>query len=351
MNVLIMTGRFGMGHVKCAEAIKEHIEHDNADTKVSIVDFCDYCFPKVSSFIYKIFEICVFRFSDAYNKLSKVAGRLECMPFRRTISKRMERLISEFEPDLVIADLPMCVQYYSTYKRKHSVDIPFYVYITDITIHNDWISTDVDKYFVGDEVCKDTLIKEGISRDSVYVTGIPVSDKFKEADSKSSDLANVLIMGGGLGLIPCKDEILSALNSEAAINTTVICGKNASLYQEICEKYKNITAVGFTKKVPEYLKGSDLIITKPGGITTFEAIKAETPLYIIEPTLEQELGNADFIERKKLGKVVAKKSEFDVSSLLSYIKNKTDICEAKENMRKLSNSFADSNPVHYMEVA
>jgi len=349
MNILILTGRFGMGHIKCAEAIKEEIISKYPDANVTVVDFLSFCFPRLSKLIYKGFELCVFKFRDAYNMLAKFSNHLDCIPFKHIIHTHIRKLLKTYNPDLVVADLPMCVQYYSSYKRNEHIDIPFYVYITDITIHKDWISKDVDKYFVGDTVCKSELILNDINHKNIHVCGIPVSKAFVNK-KKSKKGAKVLIMGGGLGLIPYKETILTALNKETGINTTIICGKNEELKEEIKENYKNIEAIGFTDKVSSYLKKSDVIITKPGGITTFEAIKARTPLFVIEPTLEQELGNSEFIDKMGLGMVVKNKENFLASDLIKFIQNKRKINEIKENMRKLSEGFESPNPIDYLAV-
>lgn len=351
MNVLILTGRFGMGHVKCAQAIKEHIDRDYPDAKVDIVDFVDFCFPKTSKMIYKGFEIAVFKFSYAYNRMGAFTNKLNCVPFKRALYKRLDKMLDTYEPDLIIADLPMCVQYYASYKKAKNVKIPFYVYITDITIHSDWISKAVDKYFVGAKCCAVELVKRGISRYKIHISGIPVSNEFDKTAGEPSSFSKVLIMGGGLGLIPCQDRILSALNDCDTIETTVICGKNEKLRNEIIKKYPSINAIGFTNKVPLYLSLADVIITKPGGITTFEAIKAQTPMYIIEPTLKQELGNSNFIKRKELGRVIKSESDFSEEDLLSFINDKEEIQKIKERMEALSESFESVNPMDYIEVA
>jgi len=351
MNVLILTGRFGMGHVKCAEAIKEEIKTKYPNSNVTVIDFCDYCFPKASRLIYKCFELCVFKFYDAYNKLAKFSNHLNCVPFKGAIYNHMEKLICKYNPDLVVADLPMCVQYFSSFKKSHRVKIPFYVYITDITIHKDWISKNVDRYFVGDKICKRELIDNGIRPERIHVCGIPVSASFNNTKESKKKASQVLIMGGGLGLIPCQEKILSALNEEKNVKATIICGKNEELKNEITAKYKNINAIGFTDRVSDYLKESDVIITKPGGITTFEAIKARTPLYVIEPTLEQELGNSRFIKRKGLGVVISNREDFAAKDLIEFIQNNDKINKIKENMRVLSEHFESSNPVDYIEAA
>ena len=351
MNVLILTGRFGMGHVKCAEAIKEEIKTKYPNSDVTVIDFCDYCFPRASKLIYKGFELCVFKFYDAYIKLAKFSNRLNCVPFKRVIYNHMEKLMCTYSPDLVVADLPMCVQYFSSFKKSHHVKVPFYVYITDITIHKDWISKNVDRYFVGDKVCKRELIDNGIKAENIHVCGIPVSASFTNMQECSKKTSNVLIMGGGLGLIPCQEKILTALNEEKGVKATIICGKNEELKNEINAKYKNINAIGFTDRVSDYLKEADVIVTKPGGITTFEAIKSRTPLYVFEPTLEQELGNSRFIKRKGLGVVISNSEDFSASDLIEFIQNSDKINRIKENMRVLSERFESSNPVDYIEAA
>ncbi len=351
MNVLILTGRFGMGHVKCAQAIKENMIKDNQKANVNVVDFCDYCFPKLSNAIYKAFEICVFKFSATYNRLGSISNHINCVPFKSFIASRIDSMIEDYKPDLIVADLPMCVQYISSYRKRRKSKIPFYVYITDITIHSDWISKGVDKYFVGDSVCKNELISHGIQEKNIHISGIPVSPSFYIKEKDVSKTKKVLIMGGGLGLIPCYDVILGALNKCDNVETTVICGKNIKLMERINKDYPSINAIGYTNNVSSYLKESDVIITKPGGITTFEAISAQTPLYIIEPTLEQELGNSDFIARHNLGTVIATGEDFSVNELIAFINNHELLNQIKRNMKRVIDGFESSNPLNYLEVA
>ena len=92
---------------------------------------------------------------------------------------------------------------------------------------------------------------------------------------------------------------------------------------------------------------ADLIITKPGGITTFEAIATRTPLYIIDPYLEQELGNAYFIETNNIGHVVRSRDTNVACDLASFMANSSLLEAMKKNMAEISKSFACSNPVNY----
>lgn len=109
---------------------------------------------------------------------------------------------------------------------------------------------------------------------------------FKDAALKDQEKSNtgthtkkhLLIMGGGLGLIPGSSRLLKRLNEETCFEVTLIAGKNRSLEKRVRRKYENINVVGFTDKIADYMVAADPVLTKPGGITTFEAIASRTPM-------------------------------------------------------------------------
>lgn len=353
MNVVILTGRFGMGHVKCAHAVEEIIKSNNPNENVTVIDFIDYCFPTINEAIYKSFEFCVFKLSIAYNAMAKATDKNSLIPFKSVFMKKIDDLMEEFHPDLVIACLPLCSEYFSEYKRVNNDKTPLYVYITDISVHKDWISDQVDAYFVGDDETRKSLIKRGVDNEIIHTSGIPVSSKFFYVmPNKTCSKTQVLIMGGGLGIIPGKDATLKALNEASDLNVVLVCGKNEKLLNHVKKHYPQINAIGYSNDIPSLMTSSDVIITKPGGITTFEAIKSETPLYIIEPHLEQELENARFIEKNQLGQIIYSKEDFSSNALIDFLSNKSLIEKIKCNMRRISSYFEDSDPVKiYLEAA
>ena len=137
MKVLILTGRFGMGHIKCACALKEVI---SKNAQVEVVDLVEYLFPRMSGLIYSGFGILVTKMSGMYNLLNKMAGKMGGVPLRKTAVRRIDNLLMEHNPDLVISDLPLCSQYFSSYKEMRECSVPLYTYVTDITFHNEWVA-------------------------------------------------------------------------------------------------------------------------------------------------------------------------------------------------------------------
>ena len=297
MNILILTGRFGMGHIKAAEAIEEQILTENPNAEVTTIDFIDYMFPAISKSIYKGFNFMVSRCAGIYNAVNKAAG-------------------------------------------KNSGVIPLYTYITDITAHEEWIAPETDKYFVGDVTTKNALLSKGISADKIAVTGIPVRQCFyQEYAEKNTSRKEILIMGGGLGLIPSSENFLQKLSARRDVKVTVITGKNEKLRRSLEKKFPGVEVIGYTDEVNRYMQRADLIVTKAGGITTFEAIAAKTPLYIIKPFLEQEFGNAKYIEDHNIGRVLWDTAVDEAADILKLIENKGLLDTMRKNMKAITESF------------
>ena len=148
MNVLILTGKFGMGHYSVSDALKDEILSKDLDAYVKVIDIIEYLFPSYSKKIYEGFNIFVQYFSFVYNILNKIAGRFGIAPFKDKVIKDIEKLLNYYKADLVITTLPLCAQYVSSFKEVSGSNIPLYTYITDITIHDEWIAKNTDLYFV-----------------------------------------------------------------------------------------------------------------------------------------------------------------------------------------------------------
>ena len=340
MNIIILTGRFGMGHVKAAEAIREEILEENREHNVTIVDFVDYMFPAVSKYIYKGFNFLVSSCSGLYNALNKAAGNNGTVPLKAAVMKKIDRLIRQYDADRIVVAFPVCSQYISAYKRMRRVDIPLYTYITDITAHEEWIAPETDLYFVGDKSTKNTLLSKGIEEEKIVVSGIPVRKSFSAGyTGDRRGRKEILIMGGGLGLLPSSDRLLGKLNKNEAFKVTLIAGKNEKLLREVRAKYENICAVGYTEEVDLYMKRADVIVTKAGGITTFEAIAAKTPLYIVKPFLEQEYGNAKYIEEHNIGRVLWDRNADECEDILQFVSSDLLLAEMKRNMENITGEF------------
>lgn len=352
MNILILTARFGLGHIKTAEAIKEDLlingKITNQEVNVEVVDLMGYLFPKSSEMIYTGFNFMVSKCSGLYNILNKVAGKKGEAPLKVAIARKIDTLLETHETDAIVVVFPVCSQYISAYKKIRRSTIPMYTYITDISAHDEWIASGTDMYFVGDISTKNTLISKGVLESDIAISGIPVRNKFKvSADSNAhnnkSDNKEILLLGGGLGLLPCCDDILDGFSKADNVHITVITGTNHKLYEKLKAQYPWVNVVGYTDRIDEYMKRADLIVSKAGGITTFEAVYSRTPMYVIKPFLEQELGNARFIEEHNIGRVIWSDDVDVKEDILALLSNDVLLDKISENMRNLRLSYDNTD--------
>ncbi len=348
MKVLIFTGAFGMGHYSAAKAIKEEILKERPYADIEIIDFLEYLLPKSGKIAYGIFNFMVSKFSFVYNFFNKIVAKRTSVPLKRSVIKKIDLLLNN-NIDFVVSTFPACTQYFSEYKKVRNCNIPLYTYITDISVNKEWISEKTDMYFVGSNITKKLLEDKNVDKEKIIVSGIPIRERFKEEKSieEFKNKKEILIMGGSLGLVPCSISLLKNLSYNKNIKITFIAGKNKKLLERIKIECPDIEAMGYTDKIDEYMKKSDLIITKAGGITLFEAIYSETPLYIIRPFLYQEIGNATFIQDSGIGKVIWTNA-IDISEdVTSLMENELLLESMRENIRKQKLELKSVSPLDY----
>ncbi len=155
----------------------------------------------------------------------------------------------------------------------------------------------------------------------MVVSGIPVSGRFKPARKDPSHRRELLIMGGGLGLMPRRDSFYQALDALPGVHTTILTGRNDKLYQRLNGRYANIEAVPFTREVEKYMARAHLMLSKPGGITCFEAIAARLPILAWQPFLKQEQENADFLVAHGMARIAAKGENACLAAIRETIYN------------------------------
>lgn len=335
MNILILTGRFGMGHNSAAAAVKEHLLIENPLNKVTIIDFFDYMYPKLNRTIYAGFDFLVGKCHHLYNMLNDAAAKHTGIPLEKTIIKKIDTLLSDTQADMIISVLPICSQYISAYKKMFGNRIVLSTCITDIDVHKEWLASENDLYFVGAESTRDYLISCGVDENKVVISGIPVRAVFKGRQKVHNTKKEILIMGGGLGLIPHIDRFLAELERNEDINITIITGHNKKLYNKLSHKHGSLNIIRYTNEVAAYLSKADLIITKAGGITLFESIHSQTPMFVINPFLSQEIGNAKYIVENNIGKVIWDHKADIAAAIIELISDNESLCNMRRNMQMI----------------
>ena len=173
----------------------------------------------------------------------------------------------------------------------------------------------VDLYCVAAEETKARLVARGAAPENVAVTGIPISAKFslklnpravRKTLGLREDLPVLLVPSGGFGMGPVA-QILAELDKvQQPFQAIVVTGRNEELRRTLAAQDRThpTHVLGFVTNMHELMAVSDLLITKPGGLTSSEALAIGKPLFIINPIPGQEAANSDFLlERGAAAKV------------------------------------------------
>lgn len=300
-----------MGHYAAAEAIMQQIKSDDIPADVEIVDWFEYISPRQADRLYRFYILIANKGGSLYNR------RYVFLENRKTDRKpelshyfmpHFIKFLEKKKPDLIISTLPFCSQLTSLYTDIYGNEIPLISCVTDISGHSEWINKNTGLYLVGSNSVKERFIQKGVNPEKIIVTGIPVRKEFKNLPEIKTDhrdnKINLLLMGGGLGLLPEDMQFYQMLAGLPQVNITIITGKNLRLYQELYGKYRSFTVKGYVNNVYDYMRQADAIISKPGGITVFESIYSGLPILALKPYLQQEINNAKFIKEMQLGSIL-----------------------------------------------
>lgn len=318
MKILILTGKFGMGHLSAAQALQERLRQGGH--RADVVDLFEYALPGRASAIYWWFNMLVTYGGMFYNIYHDLTANDSGGGQRYDLLEGMERMLDEYRPDVVVSTHPICSATMSRCWEDGLTSLPLVTCVTDVTCHGRWIHPGTDCYLVADETVREGLAAKGVEPDTVVVTGIPVSGRFRPARRDgTAQRRELLIMGGGLGLMPRRDSFYHELNALPGVHTTILTGKNEKLFRRLNGRYENIEAVPFTHEVEKYMARANLMLTKPGGITCFEAIAARLPILAWQPFLRQEQENAGFLVSHGLARIAAKEESACLAAIRETI--------------------------------
>jgi len=308
-DILILTASFGMGHKSVSNALKEQIEAEYKHVKVSIEDVLEIVNPKVKKFSSKIYSELTESYPSIYNKLYDVKAKNKNNIIDNVLSslycKRFYEYMEIEKPKVIISTFPLCSCIVAKVKEEYNDDVNLITVITDVVDSWEWIYEGTNKYLVPTDEIKDRLIAKGVNEENILVTGIPVKKEF--LDKKicfSTDKKNtILVVLSGIDSVSKK--LLKKLDEYTEYKIKIVTGRNEKLYGKLSDmEYSNLEIYGYVNNLDEMMDESVFIVTKPGGVTVFEAINKEVPLIVLNSIIGQEIGNIEFIKKNKIGIVI-----------------------------------------------
>jgi processive 1,2-diacylglycerol beta-glucosyltransferase len=315
MRVLIATVTAGGGHLAAAAALDEAWRAQRPGDVVDRVDIGKFFSPLHRKMV-----------SDGYVRLVNHAPELWGMMFAKTDKPKVARALNrvraifpsnsrvkfgryvkQFRPDVVLCTHYFPLETLNHLRRRRGGLRPMAVsVVSDFEAHALWMDSCVDLYCVAAEETKARLVARGAVAEDVVATGIPISGRFSARLNPKAvrrglglrdDLPVLLVPSGGFGMGPV-GQILAELDKvKHPFQCVVVTGRNQDLRRELAaQDRKHPTQVlGFVTNMHELMAVADLIITKPGGLTSSEALAMGKPLFILNPIPGQEAANSDFL--------------------------------------------------------
>ena len=365
-KVIIFYASYGGGHLNAAKSIQECIINNYKDIDVELIDCMKYVnitIEKITTAAYReMAKKAPWAWGRIYNDSQK--GPLAHISSRsnKIMAIKLLKLLREKTPDLIISTHPFGSQMCSYLKRKGKITSKIATIMTDFAPHDQWLvgSDYTDYFFVAHYKMKQYLMSKNIDEEKIFDTGIPISNRFllnfnseeilKDLNFEK-DKKTILFFGGGeFGLGKTKTVEIFECFVKLFPETQIIgvAGKNEKMknaFTKIVEenhRENNIRILEFTNKVPEFMSISDLVVTKPGGLTTSESLASSLPMVIINPIPGQEEENAEFLEENGIA-IWVKKNDNPYEKLKNLFTDSSILENMKENTKKLSRKYSTQN--------
>lgn len=316
-RVLILSASIGGGHVAAAKALLAAFEELEVEsTHVDLLEHTSLPFRRLYRQAYfdlvrtvpDLVEWLGRRLDQRPSETKTVQQRLRARAVR-LLSYEVPRIIDRYKPDVVVHTHFLGAEIISGRMRRHR-PLPQAVVITDFLAHAFWLQPGVARYFVASDDVRAQLHSAGVDLHRIRVTGIPIDARFGRLPSREEARAalgaqdgkeQLLVLAGGLGADHLRRILEQLRDFRWPLQVTVVCGRSSELTAVAQRAVADATGpvsfkvLGFVGEMPLLMAAADLAVSKPGGLTSSEALAARLPLMLVSPYPLQEEINANVL--------------------------------------------------------
>jgi len=317
-KLLVLSASVGAGHVRAAEAVELAIRELTPDAVVKNVDVMSLTnalfrrvyaksyldlvnkSPHVLGYFYDVMDQPSRSGKHRGDRLRLAVEKLNLKPFTRFLESEQWDLVinTHFLPAEIIASL----------RKQNRFAVRQVTVTTDFETHRLWVNQPCDHYFTATEEGARYLCRWGVPSTDITTTGIPIHPVFRTPKDRATCLTKhgltggrpvILQMAGGFGVGPIEKLYRALLDVEVPLEVMVVAGRNQELKTQLetvpVPPRHHAKIFGFTKDIDELMAGADLVMSKPGGLTTSETLARGAAMVIVNPTPGQEFRNSDFL--------------------------------------------------------
>lgn len=225
-------------------------------------------------------------------------------------------------PHVVVSVHPLTQHIFARILRELNLthQVPLVTVVTDpcYGFWKGWACDDVSLYLVANEDARDQLIDYGVSAEKIKISGMPVNPKFREVDEKDAQSARrvygldpdkftVFVNAGWIGGGNIPQIFRELVRGELDVQAIFLAGKNEELRLEAEELARQakfpVKVIGYSDEIEKLMHSANVMVSKLGGLTTFEALACRLPIIAdaTTPPMPQEAGTVQLLERKGAG--------------------------------------------------
>jgi processive 1,2-diacylglycerol beta-glucosyltransferase len=317
-NVLILSASAGAGHLRAAQAVEEAFAATEPDRLVRNIDVLEYTNPLFKRLYSRAYLKMVDRMPEVLGWLYDVHDdpdrddRLQ-QAFDKLNTRPLVKLLEETQPAVTVCTHFLPAKIISWLVRKGRLATRLAVVVTDLDIHAMWLCENEEAhYFVAIDETRAHLEELGVPAERVTVSGIPIHPAFAAPKDPAAmrgkhglrrDGTVILVSAGGFGVGKIDALLTSLLKLRHEAQVVAICGRNAELKARLERVAADagrgtrvaVKVVGYTTAMDEYMAAADLVVGKPGGLTTSEALASGLVYVVVSPIPGQEERNSDHL--------------------------------------------------------
>jgi processive 1,2-diacylglycerol beta-glucosyltransferase len=310
--ILILYASAGGGHLSAARALAGEFARQAPGAPVHVIDVLAHTNPGFRAlyaggyhFLERRWPAWLGTIYDATDHLAQRGGWRAA--FQHVNARPFLRELQRLQPRLILNTHFLAAELVAEQRRTGRLTCPQATVLTDFEVHRLWIQPPTERYYVACELARLHLLAGGVSPDRVVLSGIPLRPAFA-AREPVADVRRrlslpprgpvLLLLCGGLPADLCRALLaeLMTLGDDAQI--TAIAGRNRRAVRHLTRQAgadPRVRVLGYCDRMAEWMRCAALIVTKPGGLTSAEALAAGAPLLLVHPVPGQEARNSDFL--------------------------------------------------------
>jgi len=311
LNILIFSVSIGNGHDQVAHTIRNEFLSADPENNVKIINTISLISPLLDKVILDSYLNIIKFYPKAWGKIYEKTNKLDPIIDINDITNKLlatvwlRKAMINFDPDIIFCTHSFPASIVSNLKEKGKINCPLISIITDYNIHSSYINDYTNYYVIPHENLISVMENFGVDKEKILPLGIPIRKEFSlNMDRKSimenlklEDKRTILVMGGGLGLGSINRIVKELDRKLKDIQIIAIAGRNEKLEHKLkkLSTRNSLIVYGFINNIHEFLEISDIVITKPGGVTIAELLSREKPFIIFSPIPGQESDNAEYL--------------------------------------------------------